>query len=224
MADLKLDTLIKVLLMTTSSQDGEALAAMRRANILLRNANTDWDKLLRGKVTVVADPFADIAAPDTKERFSSSKPTVPQKPQVPDPPTYTAYPKTATRPMGPAATPRAPSYSPQAARRNNTNSFAGHCYNCNDAVAAGYGALRDIMGKTHVFCEDCNFGVSNGRLSISDVINNNQARKLRQQQQASPYTPRVKRKVTTKDLMADIFDNKGPTPKSPKQIDDDIVF
>jgi type II secretory pathway pseudopilin PulG len=206
MADLKLDTLIKVLLMTTSDNNSEALAALRAANKMLRTANTDWEKLLRGKVTVVADPFADIPAPPRPATdFShNSRPTVPSRPQpdysVSPPPYQQSRPApTYTRP-----TPRAPhSYSPQAARRNNTNSFNGYCYNCNDPVDAGYGALRDVSGRTHVFCEDCNFRVANGSLSMSTVIQNSAARKKNQQQN---YTPRTKRKVTTKDLMSDIFD------------------
>lgn len=207
MADLKLDTLIKVLLMTTSDNNSEALAAIRRANHLLKVANVDWEKLLKGKVTVVADPFADIAPPNTATHFSTSKPTVPQKPQPYEPPLYTA------RPQAPASTkPRAPTMSPQAARRNNTNTFAGYCFNCDTYVDPGYGALRDIQSKTHVFCEDCNFKVSNGSLSISTVISNKFQRK-RKQAPAASYTPRVKRKVTTADLMSDIFqDDKGPTP------------
>lgn len=204
MADLKLDTLIKVLLMTTSDNNSEALAAIRRANVMLRNASTDWEKLLRGKVTVVADPFADIAPPDTATRFSTSRPSVPQKPEPYEPPTY------STRPQ--ATQPKAPNYSPQAARRNNTNAFAGHCFNCNTYVNSGYGALRDIQGKTSVFCEDCNFNLSNGSLSLSTVLNNYYARQRKKQQQAPSYSPRVKRKVTTADLMSDIFqDDKGPT-------------
>src|SRR6267378_1741865 len=89
MADLKLDTLIKVLLMTTASNDGEALNAIRRANALLRNASLDWDKLLRGKVTVVADPFADIPPPST-HKFTTRPPTAPTPPTPPrpQPPNY----------------------------------------------------------------------------------------------------------------------------------------
>lgn len=225
MADLKLDTLIKVLLMTTSDNNSEALAAVRRANVMLRNASTDWEKLLRGKVTVVADPFADIAAPQSTS--SSHRPTVPQRPQYvepedrPAPPAY--YIKTPTRPMNPA-TPRAPTYSPQVARRNNTNNYAGRCFNCNVGVAAGYGALRDIQGTTRVFCEDCNFKISNGSLSLASILNNNHAHNIKKQQ-ASSYSPRTKRKVTTADLMADIFTGTtSPTPKPSKQADDDIPF
>jgi hypothetical protein len=213
MADLKLDTLIKVLLMTTSDNNSESLAAIRRANVMLRNASTDWDKLLRGKVTVVADPFADIAPPP--QSFShNSKPTVPQRPQAYDDDQYfTPHAKTPTYPKTPTP-PQPPRMSPLHARKNNTNAFAGHCFNCGDYTPAGYGALRDIQSKTHVFCEDCNFKVSNGTLLISTCIHNHTIlQQKKQRATASSYSPRVKRKVTTKDLMADIFqDDKGPTP------------
>ena len=219
MADLKLDTLIKVLLMTTSDNNSESLAAIRRANVMLRNANTDWEKLLRGKVTVVADPFADIPAPSASvTTHTNSRPTVPSRPQ----PAYdvgTPY----VYPQAPAYTrtkspPQTPPYSPQAARKNNTNNFVGNCFNCDTYTPAGYGALRDINSKIHVFCEDCNFKISNGSLSISTLLNNNYRHKLKQAQTKTSYSPRVKRKVTTKDLMSDIFQ-----PATPSQ-DDDITF
>jgi len=208
MADLKLDTLIKVLLMTTSDNTSEALAAIRRANVLLRNASTDWDKLLRGKVTVVADPFTNICAPDTKSEFKSA-PIVPDKPQVHTPP---------QPPL-----PKTPTYFPQAARHNNTNTSAGRCFNCDDHVLAGCGAVRDIFNVIRIFCEDCNFKVSNGQLSYQEVNRNHSRLQAKTQRQASSYTPRVKRKVTTADLMSDIFQST-PTPKPSKQIDDDMPF
>jgi hypothetical protein len=206
MADLKLDTLIKVLLMTTSDNNSEALAAMRRANHLLKIANVDWEKLLKSKVTVVADPFADIAPPTTTNSYA--RPTVPPRPQHSDPEDYPSRPAPAsyTKQQATSPPPRAPSYSPQAARRNNTNNFPGQCFNCDITVRAGYGALRDVRSKTHVFCEDCNYALSSGHLSISTVLNNNATIQRKKNQAATSYPPRVKRKVTTKDLIADIFD------------------
>jgi hypothetical protein len=201
MADLKLDTLIKVLMMTTSDTDGEALAAMRRANSLLRAANVDWDKLLRGKVTVVADPFSTIDAPqqNSKPHYAPSPPSPPRQPVRPTPPP----------PPPPSQAARYASAYANAghanARQNNTNKYSGLCFNCNDHVDIGMGALRDVMGQgTKIFCEDCNMQLSSGRMSIQDVIFRHTQRNKPSQQN---YAPRVKRKVTTKDLLSDIFDN-----------------
>lgn len=39
--------LIKLMMMTQSSNDGEALAAVRKANALLKVSNLDWDSFIR---------------------------------------------------------------------------------------------------------------------------------------------------------------------------------
>jgi hypothetical protein len=62
-SDINLEKLIKLIRLSESSNDAEALAALRAANALLKRAGWDWEKLLRGKVTVVADPFSNIPAP-----------------------------------------------------------------------------------------------------------------------------------------------------------------
>lgn len=247
MADLKLDTLIKVLLMTTSDTDGEALAAIRRANSMLKNAATSWDDLLRGKVTVMADPFENISAP---HNHASSRPV--QKPAAPPPPPpppsqyldcddcgrtvprfsvksiglsgnlcTTCYAdrltKAAQRPK-PQPAPQNPSYfgsrPPRSTR--NTNSFSGHCFACNCQVDAGYGALRDVNAKlvdnsyaqTKIFCEDCNQMLTDGRMTLASAIDRANKRILATRPKPAP---RTKRKVTTADLMSDIFNDPFDT-------------
>ena len=74
-----LTLLIKLLKMTTSSHENEALVAMRKANIELSKFGGDWESLLRGKVTVIGDPFADITKPDVGQK-------TPPRPQAPPPP------------------------------------------------------------------------------------------------------------------------------------------
>ena len=59
-----LTLLIKLLKMTTSSSDGEALVAARKANAELAKFGGDWETLLRGKVTVIGDPFVRKPDPD----------------------------------------------------------------------------------------------------------------------------------------------------------------
>lgn len=49
MAD-KFETFLKVMEMTTSSHDNEALTALRKANNLLAEQNMTWTELLRAKV------------------------------------------------------------------------------------------------------------------------------------------------------------------------------
>ena len=57
-----LGLLIKLLKLTTASNDAEALSAMRKANEQLIKFGGDWEALLRGKVTVIGDPFANTTS------------------------------------------------------------------------------------------------------------------------------------------------------------------
>lgn len=76
-----LTLLIKLLKMTTSSHDAEALVACRKANAELQKFGGDWDTLLRGKVTVIGDPFANLHKPDV----GATRPPAPQAPPPPRP-------------------------------------------------------------------------------------------------------------------------------------------
>lgn len=120
--------LVKLLKMTTSDNDGEALSAMRKANALLTTAGWDWDKLMSGKITVVEDPFGSIGVP------KSSRPVDPQpewaNPNAgtrfpnPPPPPQPAAPKHTTWPLGQVA-----------------NKFAAACWCCGAEVLAGKGFI-----------------------------------------------------------------------------------
>lgn len=61
--DNLLSRLIKMMGMTTSDNDGQALVALRAANRELVKLGKTWDDVLRGKIKVVANPFADIPQP-----------------------------------------------------------------------------------------------------------------------------------------------------------------
>jgi hypothetical protein len=90
----ELDRLIKLMLLTQSPNDNEALAALRKANSWLRNAGADWEMILRGKVTVVADPFAGLDAPQASQTaYRPSTPTrpIPQAPPPRPQPAAAAY-------------------------------------------------------------------------------------------------------------------------------------
>lgn len=59
----KHELLLKLLKMTASDNDGEALTAIRKATALLAFAGWDWDRLLAGKITIVGDPFGNLQRP-----------------------------------------------------------------------------------------------------------------------------------------------------------------
>lgn len=87
----KQDLLLKLLRLTESDTDGEALSAIRKANALLKANKWDWEKLLRGKITIIADPFAGKdAIPDPVGQRTAdpswAKSTVPPRPQPSPPP------------------------------------------------------------------------------------------------------------------------------------------
>jgi len=111
--------LVKLLKMTTSSSDAEALVAMRKANDLLASAGWDWDRLMAGKITVVGDPFAGLGDPTPRVRQDDSwqRPAAPTQPAAPRPTLY--LPVASTKP----------------------NSYEGHCYCCGKLVAVRGGFI-----------------------------------------------------------------------------------
>jgi len=81
-----LSKLIKLLKMTTSSNDAEALAFLRKANAELVKFGGDWESLLRGKVTVIGDPFdgcfaAPVPPPPTSN-YRYTPPPAASQPQA----------------------------------------------------------------------------------------------------------------------------------------------
>lgn len=132
----KQELLIKIMGMTTASNDGEALAAMRRANALLVGAGWDWEKLIRGKITVVEDPFKAIQDPG----FRNTAPTrtVPDRPNTPaaEPDWAPIFNPAPLRP-----TPAAPPRMATTIRGISTNRFPGWCWHCAREVIAGSGKI-----------------------------------------------------------------------------------
>jgi len=134
----KQELLIKLLKMSTSPQDGEALTAIRKANDLLRSAGWDWEKPVQGKIKVIGDPFKNIQEP--------VKPA-----NAPPPPM--AYPKPPPPPQGrpvhpqprPAAPPPPPPkpFEPFSHRSTNgqDNAYPGRCWCCGHSVDAKAGKL-----------------------------------------------------------------------------------
>src|SRR3974377_1972764 len=94
----KQELLIKPIKMSPSPNDGEALIAVRKANELLKSAGWDWEKLVNGKIKVIADPFAKV---DTPMNRSIHNPPQPPRPAPrPTPPPSPAAPQ-APRPTPP---------------------------------------------------------------------------------------------------------------------------
>jgi hypothetical protein len=91
-----LPLLIKLLKMTTSPHDGEALLAVRKANEQLVKFGGCWEALLRGKVTIIADPFANEACPPPPPDRKPAPPAPPRPPRQPPP--FTAPPRPAPPP------------------------------------------------------------------------------------------------------------------------------
>jgi len=127
----KQERLIKLLRMTTSPNDGEALTALRMATKLLDEAGWTWERLVKGGITVVEDPFNKLGDfPDYNNRpHATPAPTSPpHRPSAPRPPPSTPQPPprpiTPTYPLGKFA-----------------NKFAGHCYCCGTEVVTGKGFI-----------------------------------------------------------------------------------
>lgn len=77
--DLKL--VIKLMKMTNSTVDNEALMALRKANEKIKALGWDWETLLESKVTIVEDPFGKIKEV-IKTQSSTIKPQAPSRPQA----------------------------------------------------------------------------------------------------------------------------------------------
>jgi hypothetical protein len=114
-AQPSLARLTKLIMKSTASNDNEALLALRLAH---READKfgGWETILRGRITIIGDPFADIQAPSAARKAEyAPPPSTPQRPQ--DRPA-------ASSPPQPSAPPRPkppPVYSaPRRRRRYRT--------------------------------------------------------------------------------------------------------
>lgn len=73
--------LVKLLQLTTSDSDGEALAAMRKANAIVRqHFGGDWESLLKAQVKIIADPFFNVE-PFQRHEAHNARGSVPAKPK-----------------------------------------------------------------------------------------------------------------------------------------------
>jgi hypothetical protein len=109
-----LELLIKLLKMTTSSNDGEVVVAARKANEQLAKFGSDWESLLRGKVTIIEDPFKSVDIP-TKAQPRPAPPMAQRPPPPPPSPTPTYQPRGRPRPINPSPPPFSPPKPPPGA-------------------------------------------------------------------------------------------------------------
>ena len=131
----KEELLRKLLKMTTSDNDNTALVAIRKANQLMTASGWDWDKLLNGKIKVVANPFASVAVPTSEKRGGT--PTAPYARPAPQP----------KRTIG----------------GGKANQYEGYCWCCGYHVAPMAGYIfkpRDYNNaatdRWQVVCDPCN--------------------------------------------------------------------
>lgn len=150
--ELNFTLLIKLMGMTTSSNDGEALTAIRKANATIMRFGRTWDDILSGRVKVIADPFSALTAappppPPKAPTFTARpapQPTPRQQwtppPQSPQPPPHSqTYQRTAPPPR-PQRTPT----------QSQPNKFQGRCTQCGGWVAAAAGIAELYNGKWEV--------------------------------------------------------------------------
>jgi hypothetical protein len=88
--NLNVDLLIKIMSMTTSDNDGQALVAMRKANEQLKKWGWTWESILRGKISVAANPFVNVAMEDLLKKANGQ--AQPPSPSPSYAPSYTPPP------------------------------------------------------------------------------------------------------------------------------------
>ncbi len=106
----KLELLIKLMRMTEGDNEHQSLVAIKKANSLLKNEAWDWDRLLRGKVRVIADPFANAAVVKPAPQAQAASFRAPFQSPPPPPPPINPWPN-GQKPQ-PKPQPARPAYSP----------------------------------------------------------------------------------------------------------------
>lgn len=143
-ASFSLSKLIKLLKLTTSDNNAEALLAMRKANDELRKLNLDWEGLLKGKITVIGDPFAEATRPPVR---SSPPPTPPTTPRASSSSSGLHYSFGGLGRQSTHAKPK-PSHSPPQKDITITNNFGGSCISCGTWVEPGSGKATKFAGAS----------------------------------------------------------------------------
>lgn len=142
----KQELLIKLLRMTTSDNDPEALAALRKANALLVSAGWDWERLIHSKIRIIEDPFKNLGTPSAPARAANGSGFARPQPQPQSAPVTPPKRTTTTWPLG-----------------IQPNRFANFCYCCGVEVLTNVGVIfKPIMHNARgssewkVACLPCN--------------------------------------------------------------------
>lgn len=176
-----LEQLIKLLKMTTSSVEAEAIVAMRKANDVANRLGS-WETILRGKVTVMADPFMDAVVPTNTGMSRRPPPPSQHVPTPPSsqPPPWRASPRRSTptyycidgcgavvggvglRCYSCDSKVRAAQQAKKAAShttlsQQRQNRFKGKCAGagCRTDVNIGDGYIENETGVWRVWCRPC---------------------------------------------------------------------
>lgn len=125
---LDLELLIKMLKMSRSDNDNQALVAIRKANAALDRVGEDWDTLIRGKITIIEDPFTSVAAPKSKHQTPPPKTASYNQPEEDDDPYQPTAPR--QKPSRPQAAPYKPApsqgYAPKVGERRYNATIGLH--------------------------------------------------------------------------------------------------
>jgi hypothetical protein len=162
----KQDLLLKMLRMTESDNDGQALVAIRKANKLLQDNGWSWEKLIHAKITVVEDPFGKQSHDPFANAYKAPMPNAPPPPRPqrtpPRPqPAPAAQPYRA--PPSPPPPPPKPSKIFPVVDSTRTNRYPNLCYCCGAQVDALAGFIfnpsthnSSAIDKWEVICAPCN--------------------------------------------------------------------
>lgn len=82
----RLELLIKMMGMTTSDNDAQALVALRKANDHIAKLKITWEQILRGKVKIIEDPFRSAGNFATATRSHVPPPPATPRPRPTPPP------------------------------------------------------------------------------------------------------------------------------------------
>jgi len=167
----KQELLLKLLKMTTSASDGEALVAIRKVNKMLVDNGWDWDKFVNAKIKIVENPFVGLGTPTRGVPTGNGPAYKPPPPPRPAPP------------------PRARYHGMPVAGRG-INRYADFCYCCGIEVVTGAGQF--------FLREDYNLNAANAnpRSKFSLVCASCEGVKIIWDQPAPPIRKRGKASIT----------------------------
>lgn len=158
--------LLKCLNMTTVEEDTVAVVAIRQANKILAEAGWSWEKLLSAKITVIADPFANIPAPPPPARAEPPMRSAPSpSPPLRSAPPHSINPVDANLIRRRAAAQAATQQPPPSSKPYSTqpNRYGGSCYCCGSSVDSGAGFIFKpsvynprALDKWEIICGPCN--------------------------------------------------------------------